>query len=115
MVAATASKPAEKPTEMEVEKSPAEKEEEKRNLIVQDVKGQIKEIEKAVFAKEPRIISKVIIWPWSVHFIIGNSGFETVASYKTRSNWWNTGESYPTTQYWKKGNLAQFLGMQRYR
>ena len=59
MVAATASKPAEKPTEMEVEKSPAEKEEEKRNLIVQDVKGQIKEIEKAVFAKEPRIISKV--------------------------------------------------------
>ena len=61
MVAATASKPAEKPTtEMEVEKSPAEKEEEKRNLIVQDVKGQIKEIEKAVFAKEPRIISKVI-------------------------------------------------------
>jgi len=60
MVAATASKPAEKPTEMEVEKSPAEKEEEKRNLIVQDVKGQIKEIEKAVFAKEPRIISKVL-------------------------------------------------------
>ena len=62
MVAATASKPAEKPTEMEVEKSPAEKEEEKRNLIVQDVKGQIKEIEKAVFAKEPRIISKVSIF-----------------------------------------------------
>ena len=61
MVAATASKPAEKPTEMEVEKSPAEKEEEKRNLIVQDVKGKIKEIEKAVFAKEPRIISKVNI------------------------------------------------------
>merc|ERR1712168_1791748 len=60
MLAATASKPAEKPTEMEVEKSPAEKEEEKRNLIIQDVKTQLKEIEKAVFAKEPRISSKVL-------------------------------------------------------
>ena len=61
MVAATAAKPVEKSPEMEVEKSPAEKEEEKRNLIIQDVKTQLKEIEKAVFAKEPRIISKVII------------------------------------------------------
>ena len=61
MVAATAAKPVEKSPEMEVEKSPAEKEEEKRNLIIQDVKTQLKEIEKAVFAKEPRIISKVNI------------------------------------------------------
>lgn len=43
------------------------------------------------------------------------SGFETVATYKTRSDWWNTGKSYPTTQYWKKRNLAQFFGMQRFR
>ena len=73
MVAATASKPADNP-EMEVEKSPAEKEEEKRNLIVQDVKSQIKEIEKAVFAKEPRIISKVIYILFYRNNIYGESG-----------------------------------------
>lgn len=60
MVTATASKPVEPEKEMEVEKSPLEKEQEKRDLIVADVNAQLKEIEKAVSIKEPRIISKVL-------------------------------------------------------
>jgi hypothetical protein len=44
--------------EMVVEKTEEEKLEEKRQLTVEDIKAQIKEIEKA---KEPRQVSKVII------------------------------------------------------
>ena len=51
--------PEKKAEEMEVEKSEAQKAEEKENLIIQDLKLQLKEIERAVLTKEPRVISKV--------------------------------------------------------
>jgi len=70
MVTTRASKPveeakkkaeeAEKKDAMEVEKTPAQKEEEKKNLIIQDIKIQLKEVEKAGHVKEPRMISKVL-------------------------------------------------------
>ena len=46
---------------MEVEKTPEQKAEEQKNLMIQDVRSQLKEIEKAVIQKEPRVISKVIL------------------------------------------------------
>jgi len=52
--------PEKKAEEMEVEKSEAQKAEEKENLIIQDLKLQLKEIERAVLTKEPRVISKVL-------------------------------------------------------
>ena len=44
---------------MEIEKTEEQKAEEKANLVIQDLKAQLKEIERAVHAKEPRVISKV--------------------------------------------------------
>lgn len=45
---------------MEVEKTEEQKAEEKANLVIQDLKAQLKEIERAVHSKEPRVISKVL-------------------------------------------------------
>ena len=69
MVTTRSSKPSvekEKPKEMdkdndnmEIEKTEEQKAEEKANLVIQDLKAQLKEIERAVHAKEPRVISKV--------------------------------------------------------
>ena len=77
MVTTRASKPveeakkkaeeAEKKDAMEVEKTPAQKEEEKKNLIIQDIKIQLKEVEKAGHVKEPRMISKVRIITALIH------------------------------------------------
>ena len=44
---------------MEIEKTEEQKAEEKANLVIQDLKAQLKEIERAVHSKEPRVISKV--------------------------------------------------------
>ena len=47
------------PEKMEVEKSEEAKATEKRQLIVEDIKGQFKELEKAAQMIEPRQVSKV--------------------------------------------------------
>ena len=44
---------------MEVEKTAEQLAEEKMNLVIHDLKAQLKEIERAVHNKEPRVISKV--------------------------------------------------------
>ena len=52
-------KKGEKDTTMEVEKTAEQKAEEKMTLVIHDLKAQLKEIERAVHNKEPRVISKV--------------------------------------------------------
>lgn len=46
---------------MEVEKTAEQLAEEKMNLVIHDLKAQLKEIERAVHNKEPRVISKVFL------------------------------------------------------
>merc|ERR1712123_272805 len=53
-------KKGEKDTTMEVEKTAEQKAEEKMTLVIHDLKAQLKEIERAVHNKEPRVISKVL-------------------------------------------------------
>merc|ERR1711892_409159 len=53
-------KKGEKDTTMEVEKTAEQKAEEKMTLVIHDLKSQLKEIERAVHNKEPRVISKVL-------------------------------------------------------
>ena len=54
-------KPTEKKSEeMEVEKTEEQKAAEKRQIIVEDIRTQLKELEKAAAQKEPRQVSKVI-------------------------------------------------------
>ena len=45
--------------EMEVEPTPEEKAAEKRQLVVEDIRAQFKELEKAASQKEPRQVAKV--------------------------------------------------------
>ena len=47
------------PEKMEVEKSEEAKAAEKRQLVVEDIKGHFKELEKAAQMKEPRQVAKV--------------------------------------------------------
>ena len=50
---------AKKDEEMEVEKTEEDKAIEKRQLIVEDIRAQFKELEKAASQKEPRQVAKV--------------------------------------------------------
>jgi 26S proteasome regulatory subunit N3 len=54
-------KPTDKKSdEMEVEKTEEQKAAEKRQIVVEDIRTQLKELEKAAAQKEPRQVSKII-------------------------------------------------------